>query len=325
MATSSKPSDKAPAKTRKIIDVTEPGKSAPSPSARPIIVSNRPVLKRDPMMTNLDGTEKSEDDEHITTMPHSSSSKTIKIMPLSPVSSVKPDDPTIPVGSTPALSPKEMRAQMAVPSPSAIAPAKSAEQKAIAKDLGVEAVTNIDRADNPVAPKPVVVASEEKDIKAEDEQPEEQPSAKAKTTPTEPKTEEPSTPKEVQPDSKEGPAKEEEPTPPLPAAQTSVPDEEKDIDGDGDGQLAPNQSVDQAKRKAEDEKLAKIAEQEKIIDSKQYYLPINSVERHRRSLDRTIFILMLVLVLALVWLDIVMDAGILKIGGIQPLTHFFAP
>ena len=324
MATS-KPSDKAPTKTRKIIDVTEPGKSAPSPSARPIIVSNRPVLKRDPMMLTPDGMEKDADDGTSTTvLPHSSASKTIKIMPLSPLSSGKPEDTATPPGGTPA-SAKELRNQMAAPTPSTSAPAKSAEQKAAAKDLGIEAVTNIDRAEEPVAPKPVAVAGEEKDIKPDDEEPLKKPEDTAKDSPTEPDDEESPAVPDAKPDSKEDAAKEEEPTPPLPAAQTSVPDEEKDIDGDVDGQLAPNQSIDQAKRKAEDEKLAKLAEQEKVIDSKQYYLPINSVEHRRRSLDRTIFILMLVLVLALVWLDIVMDAGILKVGGIQPLTHFFAP
>jgi hypothetical protein len=37
-------------KTTKINDVTNPGESAPAPSSRPILVTNRPVLTNDPMM-----------------------------------------------------------------------------------------------------------------------------------------------------------------------------------------------------------------------------------------------------------------------------------
>jgi hypothetical protein len=36
----------------KIIDVTAPNKSAPAPSARPIVVTNRPVLASDPMIAD---------------------------------------------------------------------------------------------------------------------------------------------------------------------------------------------------------------------------------------------------------------------------------
>jgi hypothetical protein len=39
-------------KTTKISDVANPGESAPAPSSRPILVTNRPVLSNDPMMVS---------------------------------------------------------------------------------------------------------------------------------------------------------------------------------------------------------------------------------------------------------------------------------
>ncbi len=52
------PTNKDNSKPRKVIDVTEPGKSEPSASARPIIVTNRPILQQDPMVVTTDETEK---------------------------------------------------------------------------------------------------------------------------------------------------------------------------------------------------------------------------------------------------------------------------
>jgi hypothetical protein len=43
----------------------------------------------------------------------------------------------------------------------------------------------------------------------------------------------------------------------------------------------------------------------------------------RRGLDRVLLVLALVLVLVLVWADIVLDAGIIHIGGVHAFTHFF--
>jgi len=43
---------KLPPKSTKITDVADPGKTAPSSSGRPILVTNRPVLASDPMMVS---------------------------------------------------------------------------------------------------------------------------------------------------------------------------------------------------------------------------------------------------------------------------------
>jgi hypothetical protein len=44
------PSSKDNSKPRKVIDITEPGKSEPSATSRAIIVTNRPMLQQDPMV-----------------------------------------------------------------------------------------------------------------------------------------------------------------------------------------------------------------------------------------------------------------------------------
>ncbi|HTB48598.1 MAG TPA: hypothetical protein VK712_00785, partial [Verrucomicrobiae bacterium] len=45
--------------TKRIIDVAHPGKSAPSDTSRPVLISNRPILK-DPMVVTEADPEKSE-------------------------------------------------------------------------------------------------------------------------------------------------------------------------------------------------------------------------------------------------------------------------
>src|ERR1700752_479126 len=44
-------------KTTKIDDVKDPGKVMPAASGRPIVVTNRPMLSRDPMMVNKDSSD----------------------------------------------------------------------------------------------------------------------------------------------------------------------------------------------------------------------------------------------------------------------------
>jgi hypothetical protein len=61
---------------------------------------------------------------------------------------------------------------------------------------------------------------------------------------------------------------------------------------------------------------------EKLADSRQYVLPINTVERRRNR--RAILIGgILALILILAWLDIALDAGLIRLGGLQPITNFF--
>lgn len=75
---------------------------------------------------------------------------------------------------------------------------------------------------------------------------------------------------------------------------------------------------------------AKAAEQakhdatiQKLIDSKQFYLPINSVEK-RKTKRFVVLGIILSLLLAFAWTDIALDAGLVQISGIKPVTHFFS-
>lgn len=66
----------------------------------------------------------------------------------------------------------------------------------------------------------------------------------------------------------------------------------------------------------------KQAELDTIAESKEYFLPINSVERRRSKLV-TLLGAILILALGLLLLNLMLDAGFLRIPGISPLTHFF--
>jgi hypothetical protein len=65
------------------------------------------------------------------------------------------------------------------------------------------------------------------------------------------------------------------------------------------------------------------AKRQQIIDSKKYFLPINTVE-HRRSRRFVMLGIVVAVLLLLAWADIALDAGIIHLDGIKPLTHFFS-
>jgi hypothetical protein len=237
------------AKPRKVvIDVTEPGKSAPSPSAKPIIVTNRPVLKQDPMM-----------------------------VPDGEVSSGEPPKPISRV-------------------------AKSISIKPLTSDVGAASAPSVPKADDEALETPPPKAEK---IPSED-------TKKPDIKPPEP----------IQPDEPATASPPEEPKP-QPASDTVEPPQDEKSEGETDGQLAPNKALEDAKKKEEEAKVARAAEQEKIIESKKYFLLINSAEKRRANL-RAVLLLVVVILATLAWLDLSLDAGILKINGLHPVTHLFS-
>lgn len=249
---------KSASKQRKIIDVTAPGKSAPSASARPIIVTNRPVLKQDPMMI---GESLEEDD----------SNKVSRV--AQPLKAISPDFTKEDTSPVPAGAPAVTKATLS-----------TAE--------GGKATTT---------EKPPEIPDTKKD--------KEQSPVEIKKD-TSGKTDEPEAPKVAEPESTED-------------SEEPQPDNEEAEETETDGQVAPNRILDEAKKKEEDQKTAKMIEQEKVIGSKKYFLPINAVKR-RQGVRRIIVTLILVILLALLWLDLVLDAGIIKLGNLHSLTHFFS-
>ncbi len=62
---------------------------------------------------------------------------------------------------------------------------------------------------------------------------------------------------------------------------------------------------------------------QKLVDTKQYFLPINTIEK-RRSKRFVALGILLSFLLAVAWVDISLDAGLIRLHGIKPLTHFFS-
>ncbi len=60
-----------------------------------------------------------------------------------------------------------------------------------------------------------------------------------------------------------------------------------------------------------------------LILSKKYFLPFNKTQKAK---NKRILILGIILglILILIWLDLALDAGLIKINGIHPITHFFS-
>lgn len=73
----------------------------------------------------------------------------------------------------------------------------------------------------------------------------------------------------------------------------------------------------EAKRKAE-----RAANLQKIANAKTYYLPINSVEKRKTKRFVALGVLLSIL-LIMIWINIVLDAELMQIDGITPVTSFF--
>lgn len=84
-------------------------------------------------------------------------------------------------------------------------------------------------------------------------------------------------------------------------------------------QANTNQKAVAAKQQEEEQK--RLDALEKIVQDKTYFVPIGQVNR-RRNNRRAVVILVLVVLVALVGLDLVMDAGYLDLP-VKPPTNFF--
>lgn len=117
---------------------------------------------------------------------------------------------------------------------------------------------------------------------------------------------------------------------PEPAAETPSPDttssdspsDEKTEDTDSDGKDAAQQTEAEITAAAEAQNKHDEAVQ-KLVDGKQYYLPINAVEK-RKTKHFVILGVVLSVLLLLTWADIALDAGLVQIPGVKPVTHFFS-
>ncbi|HXR50416.1 MAG TPA: hypothetical protein VN778_05320, partial [Verrucomicrobiae bacterium] len=93
-------------KDPKVMDVERPGSSTPSASAKPIIVTNRPILRRDPMMATPDGLDK----PVTTTLPGPVSriAKTVRVVQPTASTPDKTEKPTTSAAKAGAVAPPKL-------------------------------------------------------------------------------------------------------------------------------------------------------------------------------------------------------------------------
>jgi hypothetical protein len=269
MAQANKPNNKKP----RVMDVTHPGKAAPSPTSKPIIVNHHPLMP-DPMV-NLPSADTTPDDGE--KVPVLTTRKT-RLQPLS-----APE-----IDASPEEEPKKTE-ELATADNNPLAGVVS----------GMTPPKPEEKPEEPVLPEPVVVP----------EPTVEKPSLE----PVLPAQEEPKQPEKTNAT--------ESAKPEMPASPELFTDNEsKDQETFHDDQSKPPMTT-------ADDEVEKVAIREaaihKLADSRTYFLKINSVEKQRTKRFVILGIVVSIL-LALAWVDIALDAGIIKLGGLKPVTHLFS-
>lgn len=127
------------------------------------------------------------------------------------------------------------------------------------------------------------------------------------------------------------PSKESAPAPKKETETAASEDADKDdakVDAPDDA--VPTPPLDAKAARPDDEDEVALAAQEKhvanvqkLIETKKYFLPINSVEK-RRAKHTLILGIGVSILLLLAWANIALDAGLITIDGVEPVTHFFS-
>ncbi|HET6924810.1 MAG TPA: hypothetical protein VFH39_03205 [Candidatus Saccharimonadales bacterium] len=286
-------------KSSKVFDVAKPGKSAPSSSAKPIIITNRPVLK-DPMVTDDDTSA----DEERPAETRTTTKTRVQIKPIHDLTAETADDqPETAAPETPATTEAEAPSAPDLPAAKASKPKppKPVAEKAEAK-TGAQPriVTGTTDAEPKATAKPETSAES---------------AVEAKEPATAPAAPAPESESEAPDAAATAPAKEPEATEePKDTAAAAAPAEspaESDPSGDVVAATGDNAAELAAKREQE-----RAEELEKLALSRKYYLPINQTgRRHARHMAWLgVFVIIL---LALAWADVALDAGLIKIPGVK--------
>ena len=107
-------------------------------------------------------------------------------------------------------------------------------------------------------------------------------------------------------------------------AETKEPVEPEEQPAESEDTSANEASPDKPSHDAEEaEQVRHDNEVQKLIESKKYFLPVNAVER-RRSKRFVALGILVSLLLAASWANIALDAGLIEIPGVKPVTHFFS-
>lgn len=113
-----------------------------------------------------------------------------------------------------------------------------------------------------------------------------------------------------------------------PSVEPIEPDKPTDVDTKAEDTTKPEESDnDTAQENQLEIDASKEAEHEaavqKLSESKKYFLPINAVEQ-RKSKQFVILGIVVSIILALAWVNIALDASLIKIPGVKPVTHLFS-
>ncbi len=281
----------------KVFDIAKPGKSAPTATSKPVIVTHRPVLQ-DPMVVNIAVT----DDE---LKPLASPSEVRRKVQISPLHDVNGND--IAPGAPELAKAKILKVD-------------DSSDNSLVLDLPPE-ITG-EKPETSIATSAPEVPAEVAELKDSEEQ---------LTTETEAPI---STESKIEAkDAKNSEEDQEEATSAVSEAtelnSSAATPEEVDDDDTSEFGLIPEPAVgdegqtnpDAAKQKA-DEEAQKIAEeQEKIIDNGIYFLPIDAVA-HRRAARQTMIGLVLVLLFGALLFLAALDAEMFTINGLPAPTDY---
>ena len=106
-------------------------------------------------------------------------------------------------------------------------------------------------------------------------------------------------------------------------ATDSEPEAPKTTTSGSDATLGTKDIQSEAEMASEEEAEAKRqAELQTLIDNRTYYLPINTLET-RRTKQFVLVGMLLGLILIVAWADIALDAGLVHVGNLKAVTHFF--
>ncbi len=123
----------------------------------------------------------------------------------------------------------------------------------------------------------------------------------------------------------EAPAAPDESEPPeKPPSTDSKAEAEETSEKPPNSSKSPKEAVQETPPKKDDQAQAKQnAVIERLVNSKKYELPINAVEK-RKTKQFVVLGIFLAILLVVVWVDVALDAGLIKLNGIKPITHFFS-
>ncbi|CAN5408679.1 hypothetical protein BH09PAT4_BH09PAT4_01520 [soil metagenome] len=301
---------KKTASAKKIVDVKPDGDGATGTS-RPVIVTNRPILK-DPMMaeiSQLTGGLEVTESKQATSEPTSGKSKTepkeVGGAPELAKDTSKKDDDSPPEKSE-AIS-ASVPAQKKVITPPSETDVKEAEEAVV--DTGQPqqpTIAELAKTTGPQPSKDAIVKDSEQSAPSVDSADE--------VLATDDKSKE---------ESSEDPQAAQEPGGAIrPGRSFDETANEADTAKAPEGleQIGIDEKGNAKKQVKKGGELS--ADQQKAIEKEKYFLPITTAET-RRMRREILFATLFVLVLIVVWLDIMLDAGLLSLGNIKAVTNFF--